>query len=43
MIYDKKTFTIDEHIQQLRDRGLSITDEAKSDLILHLTLHLTVQ
>jgi abortive infection bacteriophage resistance protein len=28
MIYDKKSFTIEEHIQQLRDRGLSITDEA---------------
>ena len=27
MIYDKKTLTIDEHIQQLLDRGLSITDK----------------
>lgn len=27
MIYEKKTFTIVEHIQQLRDRGLSINDE----------------
>ncbi|MFD2036443.1 Abi family protein [Belliella marina] len=27
MIYDKKAFTIDEHIEQLRKRGLSITDE----------------
>jgi abortive infection bacteriophage resistance protein len=28
MIYDKKTLTIEEHIEQLRERGLSITDEA---------------
>lgn len=27
MIYDKETFSIDEHIQQLRDRGLAISDE----------------
>ncbi|MDI9312613.1 MAG: Abi family protein [Limnohabitans sp.] len=27
MIYSKKTFTIEEHIQQLRDRGLGIEDE----------------
>jgi abortive infection bacteriophage resistance protein len=27
VIYNKKTFTIDEHINQLRERGLSITDE----------------
>jgi abortive infection bacteriophage resistance protein len=27
MIYDKKTLTIEEHIQQLRDRGLIIEDE----------------
>lgn len=27
MIYDKKTLTIEEHIQQLRDRGLLIEDE----------------
>lgn len=27
MIYDKKPFTVAEHIQQLRERGLSIVDE----------------
>ncbi len=27
MIYDKKTFSIQEHIQQLIDRGMLIADE----------------
>lgn len=27
MLYDKKTFTIEQQIQQLRDRGMVITDE----------------
>lgn len=27
MIYEKKTFTVEEHIKQLKERGLSIKDE----------------
>ena len=38
MIYDKKTFTIDEHIQQLRERGLSITDDV---LARHYLTHVS--
>ncbi len=38
MIYEKKTSTIDEHIQQLRDRGLSIKDEA---LAMHYLSHVS--
>ncbi len=38
MIYDKKTLTIDEHIQQLRDRGLTISDEG---LARHYLAHVS--
>ncbi len=34
MIYSKKSFTIDEHIQQLRERGLIISDENEAKFYL---------
>jgi abortive infection bacteriophage resistance protein len=38
MIYDKKTFTIEEHIQQLKDRGLNIVD---TELAKHYLAHVS--
>lgn len=38
MIYEKQTLTIDEHIQQLRDRGLNIADEV---LAKHYLAHVS--
>lgn len=38
MIYAKQTLTIDEHIQQLRDRGLNIADEV---LAKHYLTHVS--
>lgn len=38
MIYNKKTFTIVEHIQQLRKRGLQINDE---ELAIHYLSHVS--
>lgn len=38
MIYDKKTFTIDEHIEQLKKRGLIINDK---DLAKHYLSHVS--
>jgi abortive infection bacteriophage resistance protein len=38
MVYDKETLTIEEHIQQLRDRGLNIEDE---ELAQHYLAHVS--
>lgn len=38
MMYEKKTLTIDEHIQQLRDRGLNIADDV---LAKHYLAHVS--
>lgn len=38
MIYNKQTFTIVEHIQQLRNRGLQINDE---ELAIHYLSHVS--
>lgn len=38
MVYDKETLTIEEHIQQLRDRGLTIVDE---ELAKHYLAHIS--
>jgi abortive infection bacteriophage resistance protein len=38
MIYDKKPLTIDEHIEQLRNRGLTIADE---ELAKHYLAHVS--
>ncbi len=38
MIYDKKAFSIDEHIEQLRNRGLNIQNE---DLARHYLTHVS--
>lgn len=38
MIYNKKVLTIDQHIQQLKDRGLAIND---IDMAKHYLSHVS--